>query len=78
MSAEVVRANPGNYATSLRTYLAEAFAVAFDYAVFYDLGGDGTGTSPFTDPINSTTKAVALGTTTQANGGIHGDLVAGM
>jgi HK97 family phage major capsid protein len=78
MSAEVVRANPGNYATSLRTYLAEAFAVAFDYAALYDLGGDGTGTSPFTDPINSTTKAVALGTTTQANGGIHGDLVAGM
>lgn len=78
MSAEVVRANPGNYATSLRTYLAEAFAVAFDYATLYDLGGDGTGTSPFTDPVNGTSKAIALGTAAQADGGIHADVVAGL
>ena len=78
LSAEVVRANPGNINGQLRPYLAEAFAVAFDLAVGYDVGGDGTGTSPFDNPLNSTTKSVELGTTTTANGGIHGDLVAGM
>lgn len=78
LSAEVVRANPGNINGQLRPYLAEAFATAFDLAVGYDVGGDGTGTSPFENPLSSTTKSVELGTTTQANGGIHGDLVAGM
>lgn len=78
LSAEVVRANPGNINGQLRPYLAEAFATAFDLAVGYDVGGDGTGTSPFENPLNATTKSVELGTTTQANGGIHGDLVAGM
>lgn len=78
LSAEVVRANPGNINGQLRPYLAEAFAVAFDLAVGYDVGGDGTGTSPFANPLNSTTKSVEIGTTTQGNGGIHGDLVAGM
>ncbi|MDO5534123.1 MAG: phage major capsid protein [Propionibacteriaceae bacterium] len=78
MSAEVVRANPGNYTGKLREGLAEAFATAFDYAVGYNLGGDGTGTGPFDHYLNATTKRVEIGTTTQANGGIHGDLVAGM
>lgn len=78
LSAEVVRANPGNINGQLRPYLAEAFSIAFDLAVGYDIGGDGTGTSPFDNPLNSTTKSVELGTTTQANGGLHGDLVAGM
>lgn len=78
LSAEVVRANPGNINGQLRPYLAEAFATAFDLAVGYDLGGDGTGTSPFDNPLSATTKSVTLGTTTQANGGIHGDLVAGL
>lgn len=78
LSAEVVRANPGNINGQLRPYLAEAFAIAFDLAVGYDLGGDGTGTSPFDNPLSATTKSVEIGSTTQANGGIHGDLVAGM
>jgi HK97 family phage major capsid protein len=78
MSAEVVRANPGNFSGQLRTELAGAFATAFDYAVGYNLGGDGTGTGPFTDHLAQTSKAVEIGSTTQANGGIHGDLVAAM
>ena len=78
MSAEVVRANPGNINGLLRPYLAEAFATAFDLAVGYDVGGDGTGTSPFDNPLSSTTKEVALGTTPQSDGGIHGDIVAGL
>jgi hypothetical protein len=32
VSAEVVRADPGGYVTNLRGQLAEAFAIAFDYA----------------------------------------------
>lgn len=78
LSAEVVRANPGNITGNIRTGLAEAFATAFDYAVGYGLGGDGTGSGPFDDDLSDTTKSVEIGTTTQANGGIHGDFVAGM
>lgn len=78
MSAEVVRANPGNYTTLLRSHLAGAFATAFDYAVGFNLGGDGTGTGPFDNYLAETTKSVEVGSTTQANGGVHGDLVAAM
>lgn len=78
MSAEVVRANPGNYTGQLRTMLAEAFATAFDFAVGYNLGGDGTGTGPFDNHLAETTKAVEIGTTAASAGGIHGDLVAAM
>lgn len=77
-SAEVIRANPGNISGQMRTGLAEAFAAAFDYAVGYGLGGDGTGTGPFDKSLKDTTKAVEIGTTTKANGGIHGDLVAAL
>src|SRR5688572_2702360 len=42
VSAEVVRANPGNYVSLLRPQLAEAFAIAFDSAALH-----GTAT-PFT------------------------------
>ena len=79
VSAEVVRANPGNYMNLIRSQVAEAFALTFDLAALYDKGGDGTaGGGPFSTWIAQTTKAVELGTTTQANGGIHGDLVAGL
>lgn len=78
-SAEVVRANPGGYITDLRADLAEAFGTAFDKAALYDQGPDGTaGAGPFDTYLAQTTKSVELGTTTQANGGLHGDLVAGM
>ena len=79
VSAEVVRANPGNYITTMREALAEAFAQAFDKAALYDQGPDGTaGAGPFSTFVNQTTKGVELGTATQANGGVYGDLVAGL
>jgi HK97 family phage major capsid protein len=79
VSAEVVRANPGNYMSLIREQVAEAFAVGFDNAAFHDSGPDGTaGGGPFTTYIDQTAKSVEVGTTTQANGGIHGDLVAGL
>lgn len=77
-SAEAVRANPGGINELIRPALAGAFATAFDYAVGYGLGGDGTGSGPFAKNLAQTTKSVTLGTTTQANGGIHGDFVAAM
>jgi len=78
LSAEVVRANPGGINEQLRPALAGAFAAAFDFAVGYGLGGDGTGTGPFAKHLAQTNKSVEIGTTTQANGGIHGDFVAAM
>ncbi len=74
VSAEVVRANPGNYVNIFRDDIAEAFAIAFDAAALH-----GTN-SPFGNGnnIDATTKVVEMGTTSQANGGIYGDLNAGL
>ena len=74
VSAEVVRANPGNYIELLRADIAEAFAVAFDNAALH--GKD----SPFgaDNNIDHTTKTVALGTATAATGSVYGDIVAGL
>jgi len=72
VSAEVVRANPGNYMNILRDDIAEAFAIAFDNAVLH-----GT-SSPFADAIDDTAHTVSFGTTTQDNGGVYGDVVAGL
>jgi HK97 family phage major capsid protein len=78
VSAEVVRADPGGYVTRIRGDLAEAFAVAFDYATLHNLGGDGTGTGPFSTYIDQTTKSVEFGSNTQANGGVYVDLIDGV
>jgi HK97 family phage major capsid protein len=78
VSSEVVRANPGNYMNVIRNQVAEAFAIGFDRAAFHNLGPDGTGTGPFSTNIDSTTKAVELGTASQATGGIYKDLVNGL
>jgi HK97 family phage major capsid protein len=72
VSAEVVRANPGNYMALLRDDIAEAIAVAFDAAVLH-----GT-SSPFAVNVDSTTKAVALGMTAAAGGGVFADVVKAM
>jgi HK97 family phage major capsid protein len=78
VSAEVVRANPGNYMTLIREQMAEAFAVAFDYAAAHNLGPDGTGTGPFATFLDQTTKSAELGANAAAAGGIHQDLVDAM
>lgn len=72
VSAEVVRANPGNYINILRDDIAESFAIAFDMAALH-----GTNT-PFGAYIDQTGKVVEVGTTTKANGGVYGDIVAGL
>jgi HK97 family phage major capsid protein len=76
VSAEVVRANPGGYVNLIREQIAEAFAIAFDYAALYDAGPDGTaGAGPFSTYLAQTTKEVEFGTSSQASGGVHNDLV---
>ena len=72
VSAEVVRANPGNYVNLLRPQLAEAFAIAFDSAALH-----GTST-PFTTFIDQTTKTVEIGTAAAAAGSVYADLNAGL
>lgn len=75
VSAEVVRANPGNYMNLLRPQMAEAFALAFDQAALHDAGPDGTATAgPFSTYIDQSTKAVEVGTGTT----IHNDFVAAL
>jgi HK97 family phage major capsid protein len=72
VSAEVVRANPGNYMNIVRNQVGDAFAAAFDSAALH-----GTNT-PFSTYVAQTTKTVEIGTTAQAAGGIHGDINAGL
>jgi HK97 family phage major capsid protein len=72
VSAEVLRANPGSYVEQIREDIAAAFAVAFDSAALH-----GTST-PFDNYVAETTKSVEFGTTAQADGGVYGDLVAGL
>lgn len=79
VSAEVVRANPGGYMNMIRPQIAEAFAIAFDYAAAQDAGPDGTvGGGPFSTYLAQGTKTVELGTTTAANGGVRADLISAM
>lgn len=79
VSAEVVRANPGGYINTMRNSLAESFAVAFDRAALHDEGPDGTaGGGPFATYMDQTTKGAEIGGSSQALGGIHGDLVEAM
>lgn len=68
ISAEVVRANPGNYVDIYKKQIGEAFALAFDKAALY-------GGGPFDTHVAQTQKSVTLGTS--ANG-MYGDLVAGL
>jgi HK97 family phage major capsid protein len=76
VSAEVVRANPGNYVDLVRPQIAEAFAVAFDYAATQNAGPDGTVSGGvFATYLQQGTKAVEIGTASQATGGIYKDFV---
>ncbi len=72
VSAEVVRANPGNYMNIIKNQVGDAFATAFDAAALH-----GTA-SPFSTFVAQTTKSVELGTSVQTAGGIHGDINAGL
>jgi HK97 family phage major capsid protein len=68
MSAEVVRANPGNYMNAIRNQVAEAFAIAFDAAALH-----GTST-PFSTYVDQTSNAVEATGTAPAWTNVWGDL----
>lgn len=75
VSAEVVRANPGNYVTLLRPQIAEAFAIGFDLAAAHDMGPDGTaGAGPFATYLDQTANSVEVGTGTT----VHDDFVSAL
>jgi HK97 family phage major capsid protein len=76
VSDEVVRTDVAGYVPMMEDSMAEAFAIAFDLAATQDAGPDGTpGGGPFATNLSQGTKVVELGTATQANGGVYGDLV---
>lgn len=65
-SSEVVRANPANYLSTMRSKVAEAIALSFDQAVLHKLD------SPFGTALTDTTKVQALGP--NAYDGLNGGL----
>jgi HK97 family phage major capsid protein len=78
VSAEVVRANPGNYVNLIRPQIAEAFAVAFDNGALYNLGPDGTGAGVFGTYLAQTSKAVQLVPATPTGATAYDGVVAGL
>lgn len=72
VSAETVRANPGDYMNVLRGQVGEAFATAFDSAALHGVS------SPFSTYVDQTSKAVGIGTSAGTAGGVFQDLNAGL
>jgi hypothetical protein len=78
VSDEVVMTNPAGLYDQLQQDLPTAIARAFDYAAINGKSLRTGAAGPFADSLTSVASStVALGTTTQANGGIYGDLVTG-
>ncbi|MEE2055826.1 phage major capsid protein [Nocardiopsis tropica] len=77
VSEEVMRTNAGGLWTQLQNDLPLAFARAFDHAAIHGKSMKGA-TGPFPGYLAQTTNTQALGTTSQAQGGIYADLVKGM
>jgi len=77
VAMEVANSNAAGLWTQLQRDLPTAFSRAFDRAAIHGKTMKGA-TGPFADYLAMTSKSVSLGGTTQANGGIYGDLVKGM
>jgi HK97 family phage major capsid protein len=76
-SEEFVNADPGGLFAVIREKAGEALARTFDQAALHGLTPGGS-PGPFTTYINKAlTQEVELGTATQAEGGLEGDLVSG-
>lgn len=78
VSQEVVMTNPGGLYQQLQQDLPTALSRAFDYAAITGKSLRTGGAGPFGDYIAMTPNTVALGTATQATGGIYADLVTGV
>ncbi|MFD5137457.1 phage major capsid protein [Streptomyces sp. NPDC058378] len=77
VAMEVVQSNAAGLWTQLQSDLPTAFSRAFDRATIHGKTMKGA-IGPFTDYLAMTTKSVALGTSSQATGGIWLDFVNGM
>jgi HK97 family phage major capsid protein len=77
VAMEVVQSNAAGLWTQLQSDLPTAFSRAFDRATIHGLTMKGAA-GPFADYLTQTTKSVALGTASQATGGIWKDIVDGM
>lgn len=78
VSDEVVLSNPAGLYDQLQQDLPTAIARAFDYAAITgkDLRSGAAG--PFSDNLSNATNTVALGTASQATGGLYADIVNGV
>ncbi|MET8079992.1 phage major capsid protein [Streptomyces sp. NPDC005303] len=77
VAMEVAKTNAGGLYDQLQKDLPTAFARAFDHATIHGKTMKGA-TGPFTEYLAATSNSVALGTATQAQGGIWADFVNGM
>lgn len=77
VSNEVVMTNPAGLYAQLEQDLPTAIARAFDQAAINGLDSRTGSAGPFTDYLSRANNTQALGTVSQANGGIYGDIVTG-
>jgi HK97 family phage major capsid protein len=76
-SEEFANADPAGLFDSIEQQAGEALARAFDIASLFGKRTVGTGSGPFDTWIGQTTQHVILGTASQEEGGLEGDLVHG-
>jgi len=77
VSDEVVMSNPAGLYDQLIQDLPTAIARAFDYAAITGKDLKSGAAGPFSDNLSNSTNTVALGTASQANGGIYADILTG-
>lgn len=77
VSEEVVRTNPAGLYAQLEQDLPTAIARAFDYAAINGKSLRTGGAGPFGDYLALATSTQALGTASQATGGLYADVVTG-
>lgn len=75
VSQEVADSNPGGLYDQLQQDLPTALSRAFDAAAIAGVSLRTGGAGPFPEYLALSPNTVALGTTTQANGGVYADLV---
>jgi hypothetical protein len=77
ISDEVANTNPAGIYDQLVQDLPTAISRAFDYAAINGKSIRTGAAGPFGDYLASATNTIALGTATQANGGLYNDIVSG-
>jgi len=77
VSDEVVSSNPAGLYSQLQQDLPTALARAFDYAAINGKSIRTGAAGPFGDYLAQTSNTVALGTASQASGGLYADIVNG-